>query len=113
MRKMMIAIEGGAPAHDTSSNASGVLCPSCTEVYAGYRAGYVVVCLRTQTIRGRLALRLKKHFIEVNANGEQINLLLPLHTAARREAFAKFVAGARNAYALVRDAHASRLQESA
>jgi hypothetical protein len=109
----MIAIEGGEAAHDTSLNASGVLCPSCTEVYAGYRAGYVVVCLRTQTIRGRLALRLTQPFIEVNANGEQVNMLLPLHTAARREAFAKFVAGAANAYALVQEAHASRLQESA
>jgi hypothetical protein len=113
MRKMMIAIEGGEAAHDTSSNASGVLCHQCHEVYAGYRAGYVVVCLRTHTIRGRLALRLKKPFIEVNAEGEQVNMLLPLHTAARRAAFAKFVAGARNAYALVREAHASRLRESA
>jgi hypothetical protein len=77
--------------HTTDSHVNGVVCESCQTVYLG-RPGYVVICMKTHTARGKLRTRGNYSGLPVELDcrtGEQLGLT-PLNTPARRDAWNRF-----------------------
>ncbi len=78
--------------HTTDSHVNGVVCESCQTVYLG-RPGYVVICMKTHTARGKLKIRGHNYHglpVELDCRtGEQLGLT-PLNTTARRDAWERF-----------------------